>query len=89
MLGDDIYGRAIHENFRAVGVDVSYTGFSSSKASGVAHIWVDGRGENRIVIIPGSNYELDADTAVRAVQSIDGLNVVVGKSMLIMLQEQM
>ena len=79
MLGDDIYGRAIHENFRTVGVDVSYTELSSSKASGVAHIWVDGRGENRIVIIPGSNYELDADAAVRAVRSINELDVVVGE----------
>ena len=62
-----------------MGIDISHTGFSSSKASGVAHIWVDGNGENRIVIIPGANYELDAETAARAVASIEDLHVVIGQ----------
>jgi ribokinase len=45
----------------------------------VAHIWVDANGENRIVIIPGANHEIEVKKAVQAIESIADLAVVVAQ----------
>jgi ribokinase len=45
----------------------------------VAHIWVDANGENRIVIIPGANHEIEVKKAVQAIESIPDLAVVVAQ----------
>jgi ribokinase len=45
----------------------------------VAHIWVDSNGENRIIIIPGANHEIESKKAIEAIESIAGLAVVVAQ----------
>jgi ribokinase len=51
----------------------------SDTPNGVAHIWVDGNGENRIIIIPGANHEIEISKAVDAINSIKDLSVVVAQ----------
>ena len=51
----------------------------SDTPNGVEHIWVDGNGENRIVIIPGANYEIDPKRATEGIDSIKDLSVVVAQ----------
>jgi ribokinase len=77
-LGKDVFGDAIAENFNKVGMNVSYVDRSDTP-TGVAHIWVDGEGENRIIIIPGANHEIEISRAVDAINSIPVLNIVIAQ----------
>ena len=77
-LGNDVFGNAIADNFVKVGIDSQYVGRSDTP-NGVAHIWVDGNGENRIIIIPGANHEIETAKAVEAINSISDLSVVVAQ----------
>ena len=77
-LGDDVFGTAIAENFVKVGINSEFVEVSSTP-NGVAHIWVDGAGENRIIIIPGANHEIEIDKAVQAINSIKELSIVIAQ----------
>jgi ribokinase len=77
-LGRDVFGTAIADNFVKVGIQSEYVD-ASETATGVAHIWVDGNGENRIIIIPGANHEMEVAKAVKAIDSIKDLSVVVAQ----------
>ena len=77
-LGDDVFGAAIASNFVNVGIN-SENVESGATPTGVAHIWVDGAGENRIIIIPGANHEIDVSKAINAINSIENLSIVIGQ----------
>jgi ribokinase len=77
-LGKDVFGTAIADNFVKVGIHSKYVD-KSETATGVAHIWVDRNGENRIIIIPGANHEIEMAKAVEAINSIKDLAVVVAQ----------
>ena len=77
-LGKDVFGTAIADNFVKVGIQSKYVD-KSETATGVAHIWVDSNGENRIIIIPGANHEIEMAKAVEAINSIKDLAVVVAQ----------
>jgi len=77
-LGDDVFGKAIAENFVKVGINSQFVE-TSTTPNGVAHIWVDGKGENRIIIIPGANHEIETGKAVEAINSIQNLEIVVAQ----------
>ena len=78
QLGRDLFGESIAENFASLKINTDYTGRSDTP-NGVAHIWVDGGGENRIIIIPGANYEVDIKQAVAAINTIQELSIVVAQ----------
>jgi ribokinase len=77
-LGNDVFGNAIADNFVKVGIHSQYVGRSDTP-NGVAHIWVDENGENRIIIIPGANHEIEIAKAAEAIASIKDLSVVVAQ----------
>jgi ribokinase len=77
-LGNDVFGTAIADNFVKVGIHSQYVDRSQTP-NGVAHIWVDGQGENRIIIIPGANHEIEVARAVEAINSIAELQIVVAQ----------
>ena len=77
-LGRDLFGDSIAENFKKLGIDSEYVE-RSDIPNGVAHIWVDANGENRIIIIPGANHEIESKKAIEAIESIAGLAVVVAQ----------
>lgn len=77
-LGRDLFGDSIAENFKRLAINSLFVG-RSEIATGVAHIWVDGNGENRIIIIPGANHEIESEKAVNAVNSIADLSVVIAQ----------
>ena len=78
-LGEDLFGRSIAENFKNVGIHSDYIKHSPI-ATGVAHIWVEKTGENRIVIIPGANNETQIETISKAIAEIPNLFAVVIQS---------
>jgi ribokinase len=77
-LGKDVFGNAIADNFVKVGINSHFVDRSQTP-TGVAHIWVDGNGENRIIIIPGANHEIESAKAVEAINAIKDLSVVVAQ----------
>ena len=77
-LGKDVFGAAILQNFTQVGIHCQYVDRSDTP-SGVAHIWVDRTGENRIIIIPGANHEIEISRAVAAINEIEDLAIVVAQ----------
>jgi ribokinase len=76
-VGDDTNGRAIIANFAEQGVGVDDVAIVA-ETTGVAPIWVDRTGMNRIIILPGANGLVAAASAAAAVRRIRP-SVVVGQ----------
>ena len=53
-LGDDDHGTAYLEKLRSEGIDTTFMRRVPG-SSGVAPIWVDAHGTNRIIVVPGAN----------------------------------
>ncbi len=77
-LGADIFGENTKAHLEAEGIDTSGI-FYGKQPSGVAHIWVDAKGENRIIIIPGANLELTEEFISNAVLQSPNLSIVVAQ----------
>jgi ribokinase len=60
-LGDDDLGDVTIANFDQFGVDTTAVRRIAGVSSGVAPIWVDAAGTNRILIVPGANGALTAE----------------------------
>ncbi|MCU1262328.1 MAG: ribokinase [Bryobacterales bacterium] len=57
-VGDDLFGPATIRNFEARGIDASRVLITAGVSSGVAPIFVDSAGENRILVVKGANDKL-------------------------------
>src|SRR5438105_2407658 len=77
-VGDDAYGRQTLENFQAEGIDTTALA-TVPGSSGLASIWVERDGTNRIVVFAGANGLVDPEAARRAVEGLDGVDVVIGQ----------
>ena len=77
-LGDDIFGDSTVKNFQDQGIDISYISRTKG-ASGVAPIWVEPDGTNRIIIVPGANNEMTPEQGAEAIKSVPNIGVVVGQ----------
>ena len=65
-VGSDLFGPATVENFEALGIDAGHVRMAEGISTGVAPIFVDPSGQNRIVVIKGANETLspvDVDAA--------------------------
>jgi ribokinase len=54
-VGDDLFGPATIENFRKQGIDVTHVKQINGLSSGVAPIFVEPSGQNRILVVKGAN----------------------------------
>jgi len=77
-LGDDVYADMTIENYKKCNVNIDYIQRTTG-SSGVAPIWVEEDGTNRIIVISGANDLLDAKSAIISLSSIQNLSVVVGQ----------
>jgi len=65
-VGDDLFGSATTENFVSYGIDAGRVLVTPDVSSGVAPIFVDSFGQNRILVVKGANDRLspaDVDAA--------------------------
>jgi ribokinase len=76
MTGDDDFGRSARDDLTRLGVELTHVG-TGAKATGVALIIVDERGENLIAVASGANEELAAHTVVDAVNTLPRERAVV------------
>ena len=77
-LGDDVYADMTIENYKNNGVNVDYIQRVQG-SSGVAPIWVDKTGQNRIIVISGANDHIKADKAIEDIDKISNLNYIIGQ----------
>lgn len=77
-LGDDVYKEMTVNNYEANNVNTEHIQLVKG-ASGVAPIWVDATGQNRIIVIPGANNEIDAQKAISSIEAIGNISVLVGQ----------
>jgi len=77
-LGDDVYADMTIDNYRKSSVNVDFIQRVPG-SSGVAPIWVDSSGQNRIIVVSGANDLINGDDAVEAVKKIDDLKAVIGQ----------
>ncbi len=77
-IGDDLFGKSYKENFTNQKINSEFVKISDLP-TGVAHIWVDKSGENRIIVVSGANHGFDAKHAVGAINSIPELSIVIGQ----------
>src|SRR5246500_5114 len=73
-VGDDLFGPATIENFRKQGIDPTDVKQVQGLSSGVAPIFVDPSGQNRILVVKGANDALkpaDVDAAAETLKSAD------------------
>ena len=64
-LGNDIFGKETLKNYKSYNINTDFVLFCDD-SSGVAPIFVDDRGNNFIVIVPGANGQLSIDEVYKA-----------------------
>jgi ribokinase len=77
-LGDDAYADMTLVNFARVGVDTTGV-MRVPGSSGVAPIWVEADGTNRIIVVPGANDLVTPEHAGVAIRGLDRLDICVGQ----------
>ena len=73
-VGSDLFGPATIENFRKQGIDTAHVKQVEGLSSGVAPIFVEPNGQNRILVVKGANDALkpaDVDAAAQTLKSAD------------------
>jgi ribokinase len=76
-VGDDAHGTAYLEKLASEGIDTTFMRRVPG-SSGVAPIWVDARGTNRIIVVPGANEQVLPEVAGAAVEAFRP-DVVIGQ----------
>jgi ribokinase len=73
-VGSDLFGPATIENFNKLGIDTTHVKQVEGLSSGVAPIFVEPNGQNRILVVKGANDALnpaDVDAAAEMLKSTD------------------
>src|SRR5580698_5742529 len=73
-VGSDLFGPATIKNFESQGIDASHVRIAEGVSSGVAPIFVDPNGQNRIIVVKGANDLLspaDVDAAAPLLRKAD------------------
>ena len=73
-VGSDLFGPATIENFKKLGIDTTHVKQVEGLSSGVAPIFVEANGQNRILVVKGANdalKEADVDAAAEMLKTAD------------------
>lgn len=73
-VGSDLFGPATIENFKKLGIDTMQVRQVEGVSSGVAPIFVEPNGQNRILVVKGANdlvKPADVDTAAEILKTVD------------------
>ena len=75
-VGSDLFGEATVKNFTSFGIDTAHVRIVDGVFSGVAPIFVDSNGQNRIIVVKGANETLkpaDVEAAAEALRDVDAI----------------
>jgi ribokinase len=73
-VGSDLFGEATIKNFASFGVDTTHVRVLEGVSTGVAPIFVEPSGQNRIIVVKGANDRLlpaDVDAAAAQLRTVD------------------
>jgi ribokinase len=73
-VGRDLFGEATIRNFESFGIDTTHVKIVEDAPTGVAPIFVEPSGQNRILVVKGANDKLtpaDVDAAAAELQRVD------------------
>ena len=73
-VGNDLFGEATVKNFASLGIDITHVRIVDGVSSGVAPIFVEPNGQNRIIVVKGANDTLkpaDVDAAAGSLEKVD------------------
>lgn len=72
-LGDDTYGRREKDSYREMGMHTDYVYLDEESPTGTGGIFLDARGQNQIIIVPGANSNVSC-------RDIDNMKDVLGQA---------
>jgi ribokinase len=75
-VGGDLFGRATIDNFASFGIDTKHVQVVDDAPTGVAPIFVEPNGQNRIIVVKGANDRLtaaDVDAAAADLRGVDAI----------------
>jgi ribokinase len=75
-VGDDLFGQATINNFASFGIDTTHVHIVEGVPTGVAPIFVEPNGQNRIIVVKGANDRLtpaDVDAAAPDLERVDAI----------------
>jgi ribokinase len=73
-VGRDLFGEATVKNFASLGIDTTHVKIVEDAPTGVAPIFVEPSGQNRIIVVKGANDRLtpaDIDAAASQLRAVD------------------
>ena len=73
-VGNDLFGEATVRNFASLGIDTTHVRVVDGAPTGVAPIFVEPNGQNRIIVVKGPNDRLtaaDVDAAASELRRVD------------------
>ena len=73
-VGSDLFGEATIRNFASFGIDTTHVQLVPGVSTGVAPIFVEPNGQNRIIVVKGANDRLlpaDVDAAAGLLRAVD------------------
>jgi len=76
-VGNDLFGPATIKNFEAQGIDATHVRIAEGASSGVAPIFVDPSGQNRIIVVKGANDRLAPEDVDAAAPLLRKANIIV------------
>jgi len=60
-IGNDSYGKYALSLYKSIGVSSEYIRVNDSIHSGISVIFIDSKGNNSIMVVPGANYSLSKE----------------------------
>ncbi len=76
-VGSDLFGPATIENFKKLGIDATHVKQVEGLSSGVAPIFVEPNGQNRILVVKGANDALKAADVDAAAETLKTCQCIV------------
>lgn len=76
-VGNDSYGQKAIQFYRDEGLNASMSKVCDQTPTGIASIWVDEKGENSIIIIPGANQNLNPQYIQNIQSEIEWADIIV------------
>lgn len=76
-VGDDLFGPATIKNFKSLGIGVRNVKTVKGASSGVAPIFVEKNGQNRIIVVKGANDKLTAKGVNEAASRLKRADIII------------
>lgn len=77
MVGKDDFGNTFKSLFKDENIDITHVLTSETEPTAVGLIQINGLGENKIVVIPGANYEYSIEDLEEVREVLKNSNLVI------------